>query len=148
MNSPSHVSMSVRTLAANFLTAKSLKVKIKRGGWSIPMKGHGKLIVDAAFDPDSLRGAVGALIRDDKGNFIAAASEKIELCSDVFMVEAMALRFGLNLAQTVGCNLLVIKSDNIDVVSLMQEGRSFARAAVAIFDDCYHMSIDLSDVIY
>ncbi|KAM3318684.1 hypothetical protein ACQJBY_036072 [Aegilops geniculata] len=59
------------------------------------------------------------------------------------MAEDLALRFGLNLAQSYGCSRLVINSDNIDVIQAMQEGGLFAGPAAAIIDDCYHMSHDL-----
>ena len=42
------------------------------------------------------------------------------------MVKAMALCFGLNLATTVGCNLLEVNSDNVGVIETMKNGgRSF-----------------------
>lgn len=74
--------MDVRSLASNFAIANSPKANIKCGGWTKPIKGHVKLNVDASFDPDSFQGAVGAVLRDDKGNFIAEANEEIDICTN------------------------------------------------------------------
>ena len=54
-------------------------------------RGYVKLNADAAFDSDSLQLAVGAIPRDDRGTFIAAANEKLEVCVDALMAEAIAL---------------------------------------------------------
>ncbi|XBH53648.1 hypothetical protein VPH35_076109 [Triticum aestivum] len=58
------------------------------------------------------------------------------------MAEALALEFGLTLAQRAGCNRLIINSDNLEVIETMQDGGQSAGAAVAIFDDCYHYACD------
>ena len=58
------------------------------------------------------------------------------------MAEALALKFGLNLAQRAGCNLLIINSDNLEVIETMQDGGQSTGAAAAIFDDCYHYACD------
>ncbi|XBJ22540.1 hypothetical protein VPH35_000918 [Triticum aestivum] len=62
------------------------------------------------------------------------------------MAEALALRFGLNLAQSFGRSRLVINSDNSDVIQAMQDGGLFAGPAAAVIDDCYYMSRDLVQV--
>ena len=59
-------------------------------------------------------------------------------------MEALALRFGLSLAQKAGCNRLVINSDNMEVIDTMKNGGHIAGAAAAVFDDCYFMACDFS----
>ena len=54
----------------------------------------------------------------------------------------MAFRFGLSLAQRVGCNRLMINSDNLEFIDTMKNGGRSAGAATAIFDDCYHSACD------
>ena len=81
--------------------------------------GFVKLNVDAIFDHDLLRGTAGAILRDDKGNFIVGGNWKIECCVDVLTAEALALRFGLLLAQKAGCNCLIINSDNMKIIDTM-----------------------------
>lgn len=94
--------------------------------------GFAKLNVDASIDQDQLRGTVGAVLRDDKGKFIAWGNGKIDWCVDVLMVEALALRFRLSLTQRAGCNHLIINSDNLEVIDTMKSGGRYARAA-AVF---------------
>uniref|UniRef100_A0A8R7UGP7 RNase H type-1 domain-containing protein n=1 Tax=Triticum urartu TaxID=4572 RepID=A0A8R7UGP7_TRIUA len=119
--------------------AAAPKAKRKTGGWELPPRGHVKLNVDASFDGDLLVGTAGAIIRDDRGNFIDAGNWKLDFCYDVLSAEATALRYGLSLAQTVGCNKVIIKSDNLEVVNTINEGGRSAGPATTIFDDCYHM---------
>ena len=48
-----------------------------------------------------------------------------DICVDAFMEEVLALRFGLNFAQPIGCNRMIINSDNVDVINIMHESDSF-----------------------
>lgn len=142
-----NIFLSVKALTANFTIAASPKAKLRTEGWMKPRRNYVKLNIDAAFDADSLQGAVGAVLRDSSGKFIAAANEKLDVCHDAFTAEAISLRFGLNLARNTGCNRLQINSDNMDVITTMQAGSS-SSVASAIFEDCYFMSMDFSHVIY
>ncbi|XBI43501.1 hypothetical protein VPH35_108267 [Triticum aestivum] len=58
------------------------------------------------------------------------------------MVEALALKFGLTLAQRAGCNRLIINSDNLEVIETMQDGGQSTGVATAIFNDCFHYACD------
>ena len=98
--------------------------------------------MDASFDHDQLRGTAGVVIRDDKGNFIVGGNWKIQYCADSLTAEALALGFGLLLAQKMGCNRLIINSDNMDVIDTMKNGGESAGAAVEIFKDCFFMACD------
>ena len=51
-----------------------------------------KLNVDTGFDQDLLEGSVGAVIRDQSGQFIATANEKVDICIDSFTAEALAVK--------------------------------------------------------
>lgn len=90
--------MGIRDITANYVSSHLPKAKKKSGGSNRPSKGFVKLNVDAAFDQDQLRGTMGAVIRDDKGNFIVGANWKIECCADALAADALALRYGLLLA--------------------------------------------------
>ena len=110
------ISLGIIALTYNFVNASSSKASMKKGGWHCPPRGFMKLNVDACFNQDMLKGTMGAVLRDDKGRFIARRNEKIDHCADVLMAEALALKFGLTLAQRAGCNRLIINSDNMDVI--------------------------------
>ncbi|XBI08694.1 hypothetical protein VPH35_136388 [Triticum aestivum] len=58
------------------------------------------------------------------------------------MVEGLALKFGLTLAQRAGCNGIIINSDNLEVIETMQDVGQSAGAAAAIFEDCFHYACD------
>ena len=77
----------------------------------------------------------------------AAANEKIDVCFDSFMEEAVAVRFGMNLACTVGYSKIEVNFDSVEVVAGLIDGYS-SSVAYAIFDDCYFMSLDFTHVIY
>ena len=77
------ISMGVLALTTNFVNASSPKATIKKEGWSYPLRGFVKLNIDASFDHDMLRGTMGAVLRDDKGRFIARGNGKIDYCADV-----------------------------------------------------------------
>ncbi|KAE8796077.1 hypothetical protein D1007_28934 [Hordeum vulgare] len=147
-NGASQIALSVRALAENFAAASDKSAEGKRNPWTRPPPGYTKLNVDASFDPDLLQGSVGAVLHDNAGKFIAASNSVIGVCLDVYMAEAIALRFGLNLATSVGCNKLVVNSDNTDVIASMQEGGNSSRTAAAILDDCNHMARDFTHVRY
>ena len=77
-----------------------------------------------------------------KGNFIVGGNWKIRCCVDALTVEALALRFGLSLAQKAGCNRLVINSYNMEVIDAMKNGGHSAGVASTVFDDCYFIACD------
>ena len=74
---------------------------------------------------------MGAVLRDDKGRFIARGNGKIDCCADVLTAEALALKLDLSLAQRTRCNHLII--NNMDVVDAMKDGGWSAGVAAAIF---------------
>ncbi|KAE8809873.1 hypothetical protein D1007_13465 [Hordeum vulgare] len=142
-----HINLAARALAANLIVASSSKPKIRVGGWKKPRNDSVKLIVDAGFDHDSLEGSVGVVIRDHNDKFIAVANEKIEICYDAFIAEAIAVRFGLNLGRRVGCSRIEVNSDNVKVISTLNEGYS-SSVAGTIFDDSYFLSLDFNHIVF
>lgn len=69
--------------------------------------------------------------------------EKINDCADVLTAKALALRFGLTLEQRIGCDCLVINSDNLEVIETKMSGH-YLGAVAAIFNDCYHLACDFT----
>lgn len=54
--------------------------------------------------------------------------------------EATVSRYGLCLAQTIGCNMIIANSDNLKLINTKNEaGRSVGLAAL-LFDDRYHIA--------
>ena len=92
------IAMGIRAITLNYVLAISPKATMKRGGWVQPPRGFVKLNVDASFDHDRLKGTTGAILRDDKGKFIAGGNWRIDWCTDVLTAEAMAVRYGRSIA--------------------------------------------------
>ncbi|KAI4996739.1 hypothetical protein ZWY2020_054546 [Hordeum vulgare] len=67
---------------------------------------------------------------------------KIDCCADVLTTESSALRFGLLLAQKAGCNDLVVNSENMEVIEIMESGARLAGVAATTYDDCYSIASD------
>ena len=98
------IQLAVRGLAANFVIARKPKAKARSATWTRPRAGYMKLNVDGGFHNDLLEGTVGAVLQDHKGKFVAAANERLNFCYDQFSAEAIAVKFGLNLAKMMGCS--------------------------------------------
>ncbi|KAI4974372.1 hypothetical protein ZWY2020_047652 [Hordeum vulgare] len=143
----SRIALAIRGLSANFSIACAHTAKIRTGGWNKPPKGHVKLNIDAGFDQDLLQGSVGAIIRDQKGQFIAVANEWIDICYDSHTAEALAVILGMNLARTIGCSKIIVNSNNLEIVEALKKGYS-SSVASAIIDDCFFMGSEFNHVIF
>ncbi|PON56402.1 hypothetical protein TorRG33x02_296490 [Trema orientale] len=82
-----------------------LEVGRREACWSPPSNGGFKLNVDAAINKDMRTMDFGAIIRDSKGEFIAALSKKIVGALSPEMAEAKAVGVALSWARYVGINL-------------------------------------------
>lgn len=100
---PTRAAMSIATLMTNYKRSVKKTAK-KRGRWKKPLEGNLLLNVDGSYNPDRSTGGTDAIIRDSRGSFIAAASCFIEHVVDAAMVEAIAFKEGLMLAQLIGCS--------------------------------------------
>jgi ribonuclease HI len=107
-----------------------------RHGWLKPRENFVKLNVDAGFCADTGSGSTGAIIRDDKGGFLATSCCGIPFISDPSTAEARALRDGLILAGQVRCNRLEVNSDSMDVIDVMGNGGNSLGSATAIYEEC------------
>ena len=107
-----------------------------------------KLNVDAAFDVDLGSGATGAIIRDAAGMFIACCSTTLPSVEDVSTAEALALKNGLALAIEVGCNRILIESDCLEVIEVMESGGNSIGAAAAIYENITFLCRNLSHVLF
>ena len=63
--------MGARAITTNYVNVQSSRATNRIEGWMRPPLGFVKLNVDASFDQDMLRSTTGAVLRDDKGRFIA-----------------------------------------------------------------------------
>ena len=126
-------STSVLAIANNYKksTAKNSSNVDER--WTLPNSGFVKVNVDAAFHADCGSGATAAVIRDFKGNFIAANCAYIDRGLNVVSMEAMAMRDGLNLANSLGFHNVEAESDSTQVISSCSGQSQWWDEAAAIF---------------
>jgi hypothetical protein len=73
-----------------------------------------KFNVDARSDIDTPKGNTGGVARNHKGQFIAACNS-IDYVHDALSAEAQKTKQGLQLAKSLGCNRIIINSDNHEV---------------------------------
>jgi ribonuclease HI len=57
------------------------------------------------------------VIRDYKGRFVVACSKKLPNVVSVTMAEAMAMKYGLELASQLGCNSVKAESDSTVIIN-------------------------------
>lgn len=76
IQSPKKTTLSIRVLATNYIRSPTAKMptRLTYHMWRKPPHSTVKVNADASFQADTLSGASGAVVRDDKGDFIAAAS--------------------------------------------------------------------------
>jgi ribonuclease HI len=137
--------LAIVSLAKNYKLAAKQSPKLREGGKK-PPEGFFKLNIDASFDENGGCGSTGAIIRDNSGAMIAAASSFIPHLMDAPMAEAYALKEGLMLAQYIGVNRLIVQSDCIEEVEIMRDGGFTANSAAAIYDECTAIWIGLQEI--
>lgn len=90
--------------------------------WKPPDEGWVKCNTDGAFYPGVQHGAIGLVLRDASGNFVAGRAQWYQYSLDALTVEAMACRDGAILARDNGVQQLVLETDCQELVKLWQEG--------------------------
>lgn len=115
IQTPEQSAMSIWVLATNFVRAYTPNQPIRKNdhNWKKPTDGAIKVNVDASFHAETLSGACGAIARDDRGNFLAAATCVLPHVSNVHSAELLAVRSGLTLAANLGCTKVIIESDSM-----------------------------------
>ena len=76
------------------------------------------------------------MLRDNRGGFIRAATARLDHILDVVLAEAAALLEGLKLAQSIGCNNLLVRMDNLIVVQALHSNEGHSVVAAPILQDC------------
>ncbi|XP_074265668.1 uncharacterized protein LOC141588112 [Silene latifolia] len=107
------------------------------GDFWVPLQsGFLKINVDAAVDPDGFRG-LGIVIRNHDGSVYRTACKRLEGDFEVDVTEALAARFGLEVAHDGGTNRIILETDNLKLFSHISkkhvERSSFGRIVADIF---------------
>ncbi|KAE8799855.1 Serine/threonine-protein kinase SMG1 [Hordeum vulgare] len=116
---PPRSAHAISALVKNFVRARKRTTGVVRHGWQRPPDGTYKLNVDVGFSADSGRGSTGAVLRSNKGVFIAGSCSDIPFAEDASSAKVRSLRDRLILASEVGVQQLLVESDYQDVVDTM-----------------------------
>lgn len=85
--------------------------------------------MDAATKSQNKITDLGVVIRDSKGEFVAAAQKQESFFEDVLAAEAKAIQWGFEVAEAAGGRPLIIEFDCKEAVDLVL-GRKCSRAEV------------------
>jgi ribonuclease HI len=137
---------SILGLTANFIKSLSHAAASSGAKWMRPLSNYVKLNVDAAFLADVHVGATAAVIRDDKGQFLVGSCAYLEHVESAATAEAIAMRNGLELAVSLGCNRVEAESDAVDVINACNGEEMWWSSAAAIYADCISSIATLGEV--
>jgi ribonuclease HI len=145
---PTQSALSISALALNYFRALKKNAGIRRHGWERPKEDFVKLNIDAAFSHEYFSGATGAVLRDDKGRFIAGSSCGNDHIGDAPTAEARALRDGFILTSQMGCSKLEVNSDCMEVINIMEQDGNSAGPAAAIYEECAFLARGFAKIIF
>lgn len=84
-------------------------IPTKQVHWCPPGEGWLKINVDAAMDGENELAGLGAVIRNYKGEVVAAAVNTAKNFGDVEMAEAKAVLWGIHAALKAGADSVIIR---------------------------------------
>ena len=103
----------------------SISIKEKQQEWLPPPQNVFKVNVDAALNSKNLSAGVGAaVIRDSNGKIVAAGVNQNLLKGSASLAEAEAMLWGLQLARNTDVSSLIIESDCLEVVQLVNNTKA------------------------
>lgn len=82
-----------------------------------PGKNFLKVNIDGVWNESSKLGGVGIIIRNDAGNFVAAASLQMTSITSRNLITAMAVRAGLLVARKRGLQKFILKCDSLQIIA-------------------------------
>jgi ribonuclease HI len=116
--------------------------------WTKPEPRQIKLNVDASFNEEIHAGAVAAVLRDYQGTFVGAKCVLIPHVSSPATAEAIAMKEGLLLAISMGCNTIIAESDAIEVIEACTGKEIWWNEAASIFADIVDSTTTIGEVTF
>lgn len=92
--------------------------------WEPPPEGCHIINVDEAIDKNQQIAGLGVVIKDLSQKTVAAAVRCIQFYEDTSFAEAEAAKWGLYVAQTVRLSSVIIESDSLEVVELINNRKN------------------------
>ncbi|KAJ4713163.1 Ribonuclease H-like domain containing protein [Melia azedarach] len=103
--------------------------------WIPPPDKWFKLNVDASIDEKKRLVGLGMVIRDSKGEIMAAAGKRTEFYGDVELAKVEAIRFGVQIATESGLVPMIIESDSMNAVMLVKGKTSSIKEIYWVISD-------------
>ena len=118
-----------------------------RGCWSRPPAGCLKVNTDVAFLESTRTGSTGAVLRDDRGGVLAAATHAYSNVANVLMAEAMAVRDGVLLAIEQGEMRVILETDNATLVTLLHSDDGIRSTIAGVWHEIRELSLSFSSFV-
>jgi hypothetical protein len=131
-------SFSIQALTLNYGSVSSSS-KEKAVRWIKPPARQYKLNVDAAYYSTGL-GAVAAIIRNDHGEAIAGGAIPMTNIMDAATAEALAMQFGLQMVENMGCSPVTAESDCLELINACTGVIELWSPYTAILADCFQIA--------
>ncbi|KAF5451602.1 hypothetical protein F2P56_026695 [Juglans regia] len=114
--------------------------------WSPPPPGFLKLNVDGAIFPDHHKAGIGIILRDEKGDVIAACSKLEGDVASPEFIEATTLLRGLQFCAQWGVPKLVLETDCLILVNALQSQTTFLTDFAFLLNDISRMMRGFQEV--
>ena len=150
ITSPERTATTIKVLCTNFFRASKTNIPDRKREqmWRKPPRGWVNINVDASFSTETMSGTVGAIARDDRGEFVAAAAWFIPHVITAESTEIQAIRNRAWLAQHIGCNSLILESDNLNAVQAFDQQEIYNGNDAAVVMDGKQICTDFASVSY
>jgi len=104
--------------------------------------------VDVSYNAETLSGATGAIARDDKGQFLSAATWYIPHASSALSAELIAIRNGLYPAANIRCNRVIIESDSALAIEVVNNHDNYFGQDAATVLECKMLASDYASASF
>jgi ribonuclease HI len=135
--------MSILAIVANAAKAAIPSRGASDSKQERPQPRQVKVNVDASFYADTCTSAVGAILRDYQGQFIAVSCKYLPQVASVAMAEALAMKEGLFLVATKGCTEVVAEVYSLETIQACTGHETWWAESAAIYVDC----VDIATLI-
>ncbi|MED6195114.1 hypothetical protein PIB30_034955 [Stylosanthes scabra] len=115
--------------------------------WESPPTNLRKINVDVATN-GRVNGGVGAVVRDEMGFILAAATWPIPFPLKAHEAEALVAYWGLQLAKDCCFTEVILESDNIEVVKALKHGSSNETCFGSFIADTHSLIGSFRNVIF
>jgi ribonuclease HI len=146
ISTPARSAFAINALTANFGSAKPTTIR-KESAWNNPFAGSYKLNTDASFFSAG-SGAVGAVLRNSKGEVVAGRYCPLDNLLSPASAEAMALLKGLELIDQLGCKNIACESDSLELVQACNGETDILSPYAAILADCFAIASKIDNISF